>query len=241
MRLQGQGQSIAAVLLLLAVVSLSASASAEVTPDEQKLIKRIPAGYNLYSTGGAGNMIARGDLNGDGAEDYALIIEKSDDEDVFPRIRGIMIFFSDGGDYKLALENRRLFEPHPGWDHDVSFFEPSSFHIAKGNLYINYPEMFNCNSANYKYTIRYRNSEFELIGYDYVYTSCGRYEEAGETTTSINFPAGKKLVRDCPHGKKCKDTWSSISLREPLLLRKLIGIDMEDIEDKGYILKPSAK
>jgi hypothetical protein len=218
---------------LLLAASLYAYA-AEPDADGQKLIKRIPAGYRLYNYSQiidekGEDLIARGDLNGDGADDYALVIENIANNN----ISGIMIFFKDGNDYKLALENRNCF--NSGKDLDFGLSTPHSINIAKGNLYLNYSQMFNCDYSNQKYTARYRNSEFELIGYDDVYTSCGRYGEAGDTKTSINFPAKKQLNAECPYKKKCKETWTTIAVKEPILLRKLSGIDFGTIISK-YIV-----
>jgi hypothetical protein len=201
--------------------------SAEVTPDEQKLIKRIPAGYRVSVKDGV-NEIFRGDLNGDGADDYVLIVAKTDKKNILecknePGLeldtnpRGVMIFFNDGGDYRLVLG------PHVclGWWDDsaeaqgaVGCAPPpryTEFEIKRGNLYI---------VIGGKYTFKYRNSEFELIGYD---------DKNTVEEVSVNFPAKKKLVKSGG-----KETWSAIAVNGPILLRKLSGIDFDSVIS-GYV------
>jgi len=222
--------SCAGVLLSLAVVTLSASAFAQATADEQKLIKRIPAGYVLYHDRyNDETLTAVGDLNGDGADDYALVVAKSGDDN----FAGIMIFFKDGGDYKLALDNRACFNRDSDLENGMS--APSSISVEKGNLYFRYQEIYNCDRAVHTYTVRYRNSEFEVIGYDYVYVSCGRYGE-GTIKKSVNFPARKQLDSQCEPKKKCNETWTVFTLKEPILLRKLSGIDFGSVIS-GYMVK----
>jgi len=201
-------------LLSLAVVTLSASAFAQATADEQKLIKRIPAGYSPYSENDE-DWIKRGDLNGDGADDYALLIDCGEANE-FTRRTGVMVFFKDGGGYKLAAENFRL----------IAYISGVSIDIGKGNLYIKCSQYGSSYSEEHKYTFRYKNSEFELIGYDFVYTG---------GSVSVNFPARKKLEKDCPSGKKCKETWTVFTMKEPILLRKLA--DVPSLADIGDYMK----
>jgi len=70
-------------------------ANAESPSDGQTLIKRIPAGYRIHSIDGK-NQIFRGDLNSDGADDYAVIIKEEAETDGSDAYRGVMIFFKDG-------------------------------------------------------------------------------------------------------------------------------------------------
>jgi len=193
---------------------------AEVTPDEQKLIKRIPAGYRILTeendSGVSRNFIRRGDLNGDGADDCVLFVEPADGEEY----AGVMIFFKDGGDYKLALENLRCFY--------TEFYWPSQVEIKKGNLYMTENRRGTCSSYIYTYTFKYRNSDFELIGYDAAEDDCGGWDEnharvgGSSSKTSVNFLAKKRLYKEGG-----KETWSAIAVKGPILLRKIVGLTFE--------------
>jgi len=180
----------------------------EVTPDEQTLIKRIPAGYKLTEK-------VSGDLNGDGADDYVLTIETTNGSDS----AGFMIFFKDGDGYKLVLENKRCF---------YTEFSSPTLSIKKGNLYFIEETSGTCNHYAYTHTFRYRNSEFELIGYDALEIDCGDWDEnhrrvgGSNSKTSINFLTKKK--QSILNGK---ETWSNITVKDPILLRKVVNWDTD--------------
>ena len=189
-------------LLLAATVVWSVCAFAA----EPAWDKLIPADYRLVEE-------IRGDLNGDGADDYVLIIQATDkkningEKDINPS--GIMIFFKNGKDYKLALENLNCF---PRGEK-----QKISFEVKSGNLYIKY-EVNTRYIIRYTYTFRYRNSDFELTGYDY------SDESNSSNARSINFPAKKMLNKVLD-----KETWTQLAIKEPILLRKIV-----DFENYGY-------
>ncbi len=210
-------------------------------PSDERLLKHIPAGYEFFNK-------ARGDLNGDGAEDCALIIKGTDQSKIDELGRdfndhGVMIFFGDGGGgYKLAAENRAFLGPDEYDGANCAGGGEFSIEIKKGNLYIKRSDLHNCSYAREtSYTFRYKNSEFELIGYDKSYIIETRED------ISINFPAKKKLEKECVGNlvsdegdcdyctklarcTKYKETWSAIATDGPILLRKIKSRD--DIPDK---------
>lgn len=189
--------------------------------------KLIPAGYRLFEE-------IRGDLNGDGIDDLALVIKATDktktvrDEDSGElwdyNHRGIMVFFKTADGYRLALENRRCFlTDNEKFDR---YFVPSiGVTIRKGNLYVKYIQF---KGDDWQYTFRYRNSEFELIGYDRSYAGAAG---STERKNSTNFLTKKQLMRVCAFsGGGCcdgdcknifKETWSDIIVKDPVTLRTI--------------------
>jgi hypothetical protein len=100
------------------------------------IINRIPAGYSFFEG-------IRGDLNGDGAEDDVIIIKATDKKGIMRNEdgklvdrnrRGVMIFFKNGDDYKLVLENRQIFASEN--EYGGVYYAPELYlEIEKGNLY----------------------------------------------------------------------------------------------------------
>jgi len=204
---------LAAIFGLAITFTVSAEAAAE------KAAQHIPAGYKL-SEGGEIN----GDLNGDGAEDRVLVIQGTDKnkfEDGEDRnMRGILILFGDGKNYKLALENRQCLSPDNGGN--VQWDKPGvSVSIKKGSLLIDY-QYGGC-GTNKSYNFRYRNSDFELIGFDWYI--CGGMGQ--NTKTSVNFLSKKKSVK-----VSGKETWSNIEINEPIKLRDIADFDEFDVMER---------
>jgi hypothetical protein len=136
-----------------------------------------------------------GDLNKDGIEDCILIIKGTDESKIVTdkyrgrldrNRRGIIVLFNKKGHYELGVKNYNCFSSE-NEDGGV-YFPPKLFiEIKKGNLYVNYGHG---RYGNWKYTFRFQNSDFELIGYD---------ESNGgvviDSETSINFLTKKKLEK----------------------------------------------
>ncbi|GBU22125.1 hypothetical protein R80B4_02030 [Fibrobacteres bacterium R8-0-B4] len=219
-------------------------------PASANLTKLIPVGYRLFEE-------IRGDLNGDGVDDLAIIIKATDKknivykdtrgENVDYNDRGIMVFFKNGNAYRLAFENRKCFSSEEE-DGGSDYFAPMlGVTIKKGNLYIKYDHL---RYGWWQYTFRYRNSEFELIGYDNSSGVAGAIDQEN----SINFLTKKQLVKVCAAGisKICchtsleydadagcnnvfNESWNNIAVKEPVLLRKIESFDEFDIY--SYISK----
>lgn len=198
--------SIKRSLTLTASIAMLALATQTSHADEPVWGKHIPAGYSILTQNDK-NIIAQGDLNGDGIDDYALIINGG-------KRRGIMIFLSNGNDYQLALENRDCIESGVEGDHIYLKLE-----INKGNLYLRYDDNVSRYITLYSYTFRYKNSEFQLIGYD--------YKDEMEVR-SINFPAKKMLDRSYSYEKgSWKETWTNFKMNEPILLKNIVNLEVD--------------
>ena len=185
----------------------------------------IPTGYVLFSS-------VEGDLNGDGVKDKVLMIKDTDKagfvvndfgERVDRNRRGIIVLFKKNNMYELALKSIDCFSSE-NEDGGVYFAPELSLEINKGNLYVNYGHG---RYGYWKYTFRYRNSDFYLIGYD--------SSEGGavvEKETSINFLSKKKQVKvntneNAQGGDEVfKETWTNITVTKLLKLR-----DIKDFEN----------
>ncbi|MCL2184018.1 MAG: hypothetical protein FWB85_11180, partial [Chitinispirillia bacterium] len=181
----------------------------------------VPAGYRLFE-------MFTGDLNGDGQEDVVLIIkgtdrnkivkceERGESGDAGNRMvdingRGIIIDFKEGNGYRRVLENRDCLSSEID-DHLRTY--PYDIRIEKGSLFIKYgsSRFDECH-----YNFKYRNSDFELIGYDH-------HEMGGSMTViktvSVNYLSRKALIKERPSGTgKFTETWKSFAGPVPPKLR----------------------
>jgi hypothetical protein len=185
----------------------------------------IPQGFVLSGT-------SIGDLNKDGVADKVLLIKGTDKgayekneygEMVDRNRRGLVILFKKGEQYELVLKNANCFSSE-NEDGGVYYAPELSLEINKGNLYIHYAHG---RYGYWKYTFRYRNSDFYLIGYD--------SSEGGvvvEKETSINFLSKKKQEKvntnESAEGgdEEFRETWTNISVTKLLKLR-----DIKDFEN----------
>jgi hypothetical protein len=135
------------------------------------------------------------------------------------------------------LENRQCFESE-NEDGGVYFPPELWVEIKKGNLYIHYGHG---RYGWWEYTFRYRNSDFELIGYD-------DEDFYSRMATSINFPAKKMLKKVCLKNRgdddcaDCcagyKETWKNdITFKAPIPLREIKEID----DDYGDFIRDIQK
>ena len=195
----------------------------------------IPAGYRFFEE-------MHGDLNGDGKDDYVLIIKGTDkkkfvqDENRGEKLdrnrRGIMIFFDNNyNDYQLVMENRNCFSSE-NEDGGVYFPPELSVKIEKGNLYIAYNHG---RYGSWTYTFRYRNGDFVLIGYDVYgrempeYDTNGKEIEVVEINKSINFLTKKVLTKRATHytdgTSKNSEEWDNFTVKKLVRLTDIKDFD----------------
>ncbi|MFC4818469.1 hypothetical protein [Flavobacterium sp. GCM10023249] len=149
----------------------------------------IPKGFVLFEK-------ILGDVNKDGVKDCVLIIKGTDQSKFVTdeyrgkldrNRRGIIVLLNRNKGYELAVKNYNCFSSE-NEDGGVYFAPDLMVSIEKGNLYIHYAHG---RYGYWKYTFRYQNSDFELIGYD-------QSENNGpivNVETSINFLTKKKVTK----------------------------------------------
>jgi len=188
----------------------------------------IPKGFVLSSA-------SIGDLNKDGIDDKVLLVKGTDkgafEKNEFGELvdrnrRGIIVLFKKDNQYEMVLKNLNCFSSE-NEDGGVYYAPEVSLEIDKGNLYIHYAHG---RYGYWKYTFRYRNSDFYLIGYD--------SSEGGavvEKETSINFLSKKKQEKvntneNAQSGDEVfKETWTNITVTTLLKLR-----DIKDFNNVNF-------
>lgn len=187
----------------------------------------IPKGYVLYEK-------VFGDLNKDKQKDCILIVKGTYKENIvtnrFDEVvdrnrRGIIILFKNENGYQKVTENLHCFSSE-NEDGGVYFAPELFFEVKKGNLLIHYAHG---RYGAWKYTFRYQDSKFKLIGFDNTYGGVVIRNE-----TSINFLTKKKLFRenineDADGGDEVfKETWSKIEISKLLILSEIKDFDALD-------------
>lgn len=146
----------------------------------------LPKGYVIFE-------IMDGDLNKDSIKDCVLIIKGTDTSKIITddyrgkldrNRRGIIVLFDKNGLYELTAKNYDCFSSE-NEDGGVYFPPELSIEIKKGNLFVHYGHG---RYGYWQYTFRYKNSDFELIGYD----ESSNRGPLIEHMTSINFLTHKK-------------------------------------------------
>lgn len=185
----------------------------------------IPKGYILFER-------INGDLNKDGIDDCVLIIKGTDKQYIINdeyrgeldrNRRGIIILLNKNNQYQVAVKNYDCFSSE-NEDGGVYYAPELSVEISNGKLYVQ------CSHGRYgywKYTFRYKSTDFELIGYD-------ASSDRGPVIlneTSINFLTKKKIVKentkeDADAGEEVfKVTRNNIVIHELLKLSAIKDFD----------------
>ena len=213
------------IFLLLTFVNYSIQAQTNVIEDF------IPKGYVLYDK-------VFGDLNKNNQEDCILIIKGTNKENIvknrFDEVvdrnrRGIVILFKTENGYQKNTENLDCFYSE-NEDGGVYYAPELSFEVKRGNLVVYYTHG---RYGWWKYTFRFQDSKFKLIGYD---VSNGGAVTNSET--SINFLTKKRLVRENineeaeGNDEVFKETWSKIKIDKLLNLSEIK--DFEDLDMYKY-------
>lgn len=173
-----------------------------------------------------------GDLNKDGVEDCVLlikgtekglIVKDANGEELDHNRRGIIVLFKKGKGYILAVKNYACFSSE-NEDGGVYFPPELSVEIQQGKLYVHYAHG---RYGYWRYTLQYRNSDFELIGYD----ESDNQGPVVNSETSINFLSKRKKIRinvnrNSEGGDEVfEETWSEVKTGKPEKLSEIKSFD----------------
>ena len=194
----------------------------------------VPPGWQLEAQ-------AKGDLNGDGAEDLALVLHATDPNNVVanpdglgvdkldtnPRI--LAVVFARNAGYELALENHALIprRTDPVMDDPFDSVAASGLEVARGTLRLRLGVFASAGSwsmSTIATTFRWQNGRFELIGYDRTETNRGSGEIEG---LSINYLTRRaKRSQGTIESDAEKSRWETLP-RGPLLSLDEVGDGLE--------------
>jgi hypothetical protein len=190
----------------------------------------IPKGYVLFEK-------VYGDLNKDNQEDCILLIKGTHkdsivvnryDEKVDRNRRGIIILFKTQNGYQKAIENLNCFSSE-NEDGGVYFPPELVIEVTRGNLIIHYAHG---RYGFWRYTFRYQDSNFKLIGYDV----SNNHGPVINSELSINFLTKKKLVKENTNenadggDEVFKESWSKIESNRLLSLSEIKDFDDLDMD-----------
>lgn len=189
--------------------------------DYTPYISFLPEGFVFFH-------LLSGDLNADGQDDCVLIIKATDpnrfaEDEYLGRLdrnrRGILVLFNNNGSYELVVRNDTCFASEN--EEGGFYYAPELYpEIANGNLYLSF---LHGRYGYWKYTFRYRQADFELIGYD-ISNSTG---PVIENETSINFLTKKKQekvnVNDTAESGEevFKETWTDVHITKLIRLSEI--------------------
>lgn len=186
----------------------------------------LPKGYIVFET-------LNGDLNKDGIDDCVLIIKGTDTSKIVTdkyrgkldrNRRGIIVLFEKNGQYELAMKNLECFSSE-NEDGGVYFAPELSIEINKGNLYFHYGHG---RYGYWKYTFRFKNSDFELIGYD----ASDNRGPVINNLTSINFST--KIKQEKVNTNENADSSEEIfkTISKKIKIDKLLRLsDIKDFDE----------
>ncbi|MGQ7947588.1 hypothetical protein [Flavobacterium sp. WC2509] len=201
------------------------------TEQSKTLSDFLPKGYLISEK-------VNGDLNKDGIEDIILIIKGTSKSKIIKdeyrgeldrNRRGIIVLFNKKDNFELASKNYDCFSSE-NEDGGVYFPPELSVEIKKGNLCVHYGHG---RYGYWKYTFRFKNSDFELIGYD-----ASNGGAVIDSETSINFLTKKKLEKvnvnkNAEGGDEVfKEVWKSININRLIKLSEIVDFDEFEIPDE---------
>lgn len=186
----------------------------------------VPPGWRLEAQ-------VKGDLDGDGKADLALVLHATDPKNVIandglgenpldtnPRI--LAVAFARTAGYELVLENHALIprRTDPVLDDPFDSVAASGLEVARGALRMRLGVFASAGSwsmSTIATTFRWQNGRFELIGYDRTETNRGSGKIKG---LSINY-----LTRRAKHTRGTIESDAETSRWETLPRSPLLSLD----------------
>ncbi|SOD18328.1 hypothetical protein [Pedobacter xixiisoli] len=183
-------------LIIITQFSFAQSDNPLIKKTASKATDFVPKGWKLIAE-------AKGDLNKDGLEDVALVIENTNPKNIInnsgklgdpelntnPRCL-LVAFKKPNGWYELFAKNTTFIPPPNAEDAPClldPFGENGYMEIVKGLLKIHFQNFYSCGAweiYNFEYIFRYQHQKFELIGYN----KSSMHRSSGEqTNTTVNF------------------------------------------------------
>ncbi|MDR3054749.1 MAG: hypothetical protein LBU53_05025 [Zoogloeaceae bacterium] len=197
------------LLLTIGLLLASSASGVDIKATATKAEDFVPEGWKLHS-------VAYGDLNRDGQEDVALVIQGTDKKKTISfsdnygngtlttNPRALLIAFRKDDTYELVLKNETLLPCQDGtvWDENGTaiaerpwfddLLDEGGIKITPGNtlkIKLDYYAPYGKPaSSTITYTFRHQNSRFELIGLDAKHITPKR-----EHSVSVNYSTGKIL------------------------------------------------
>ena len=216
---------------LLLTITLTAGGQ---TKQNQNFSSFLPKGYVLFDT-------VYGDVNNDGVQDCLLLIKGTDKSKVIlddygkkadRNRRGLIVLLKQQGKYVATVTNYHCFSSE---NEDGGVYIPPdlSLEIKKGNLYVHYAHG---RYGYWRYTFRFHQSDFELIGYDSADRSSFASDYALFDETSINFITKKKLLKKVinvdKEGKEVyQETLQDIKANKHIRLSAIKDFDELDVDN----------
>ncbi len=202
----------------------------------------IPRGFILFKQDGNEKIIC--DFNKDGLSDVALIVKGTDKiyfeknqfgVEVDKNRRGIIILINKGNYYELAVKNYDCFSSE-NEDGGVYYAPELYVEFKNSNLFISW---HHGRYGYWKYTFRYQNRDFELIGYD----ESSNRGPIIESETSINFLTGVLINRkninsdaDQDTDEIFEETKKDIEVKELIRLSEILKFDELELSE-AYTVK----
>lgn len=138
-----------------------------------------------------------GDLNKDGLDDCIIIIKATDKKKIIKdenggeldrNRRGIIVLLNKNNVYELSVKNYDCFSSEN--EDGGAYYAPElSVEIEKANLILHYSHGTN---GYWRYTFRFQNSDFKLIGYN----ASSNSGPIINTETSVNFLTKNRIVKE---------------------------------------------
>lgn len=203
----------------------------------QRINDFIPSGWMLLDS-------AIGDLNKDGADDAAIVLQTKDsitivkggDDTVITQPRILLILFRNAStnSFYIAEQSNSFILNHDNPARDDPYQE---MWIINGVLQIKFHLFYNMGSwyiSNYSYSFRYQKGEFVLIGADYnsFHRATADFEEY-----SYNFLTKKRSLKkgNENEGKKDKTIWKTFDIKELKTLQSFKEPFRWEVESDVYL------